>query len=120
MAAVDSKRTNNEELLNLAIQSAKRGDKEAARNLLRRVWDSDKRNERAMLWMAKLARNPKEQREWLTRILQNNPDNEAAKKALEHMQHSHAARENRILLMFGAVAVVMFVLILAILIIAFM
>ena len=108
---------NNEELLQLGIQSAKRGDKEAARNLLRQVWQRDRRNERAMMWLAKLGRNKKERREWLERVLAINPENETARGTLKNIAHNSAAQENRTLLLVGGVVVVMFVIVIAVVIV---
>lgn len=109
-----AEQTNNEELLNLGIQSAKRGNRDAARNLLRQVWQRDRRNERAMMWLAKVSRNDKERREWLDRIISVNPENETARNAIKGMEHKSASKENRTLILFGVVAVVMIVVVLAI------
>jgi thioredoxin-like negative regulator of GroEL len=114
---VAGRKTNNEELLQLAIKASKRGDKEGARVMLRQVHSQDQRNETAMMWMAKIARSEKERQHWLQRVLDVNPDNKAAKNALKRMQYKRAATENRTLLLFGAVAVVMIVLTVSILVI---
>ena len=114
---MSSEQTNDEQLLNMAIATAKRGNKEAARNMFREVWNRNKRNERALIWLAKLARNTKERKQWLDRILILNPNNETAKNALEHMQTKNSARENRTLVIFGAVAVIMLLLFVVILVI---
>lgn len=118
MTETDISRTDNEQLLQLGIQAAKRGDKEGARRLLRQVWGRDKRNERAMMWMAKLSRTPEERRDWLVRILKVNPQNPAAKRAVQTMEHTRAAEENRLLVLFGAVAIVMLVIVVAVLVVA--
>ena len=110
--------TNDEQLLNMAIDTAKRGNKEAARNMFREVWHRNKRNERALIWLAKLARNSAERKQWLDRILTLNPNNEAAQNALRHIKTKSSARENRTLVIFGAVAVVMLLLFAVILVIA--
>lgn len=115
-----AEQANNEELLNLGIQSAKRGDKEAARNLLRQVWERDRRNERAMMWLAKIARNNKERREWLDRVIAANPENEAARTAVKSMEHKSAANENRTLVLVGAVAIFMIVIVVAVVLIVFL
>lgn len=112
-------RTNDEQLLQMAIETAKRGNKEAARNMFREVWNRNRRNERALIWLAKLARNHKERKQWLDRILVVNPDNEAAKAAIKQMKSRSAARENRTLVLFGAVAAVMLLVVVAVVVIVF-
>lgn len=107
---------NNEQLLQMAINAAKRGQKDNARMMLRTVYTRDKRNETAILWMAKLAKNEKERLKWLERVLEINPDNQAAQTAIKRMKYKRAASENRMLLLFGAVAVIMIVITLAILV----
>lgn len=116
MAAGEKQHTNNEELLQMAIKAAKSGQKDGARVMLRQVWSRNKRDERAMIWLAKVANTPEERREWLNRVLQVNPENETAKKALAQMKRQDAATDNRLLVVFGAVAVVMVVLVVAVLI----
>lgn len=86
---------NREQLINMAISSAKKGQKKGARMMLQKVLTEDKRNERAMLWMAKLASNKKDKRKWLNRILDVNPDNETALQAIEKMNYEDAADRNR-------------------------
>jgi len=70
----------------------------------------DKRNERAMMWMAKIADTKAERKKWLDHVLTVNPDNEAARGALQKMAYTRSARENRVLLIFGMIAGVMVVL----------
>ncbi|MEQ8674945.1 MAG: hypothetical protein RLP44_03750 [Aggregatilineales bacterium] len=118
MAATEERQTNDEQLLQMAIDTAKRGNGEAARNMFREVWNRNKRNERALMWLARLAKTPKEQKQWLDRILRLNPNNETAKTALSQMKNKSAAVENRLLIIFGAVAVIMLVLFVVILVIA--
>jgi len=88
---------NREQLLNMAINSAKKGQKKGARMMLQKVLTEDKRNERAMLWMAKLASNDKDKRKWLDRILDVNPDNQTAIEAIEKMEYEAAADRNKAL-----------------------
>jgi hypothetical protein len=109
--------TNNEELLQLAIRAARSGQTDGARVMLRQVYTNDRRNETAMLWLAKTARTQKERRQWLDRTLQVNPNNQAAQNALKRMTYRKAASENRTLLLFGAVAVVMIVVVIAIIVV---
>jgi len=70
----------------------------------------DKKNERAMMWMAKLAEKKSERKQWLDRVLAINPDNETARQALQKMAYSRSANENRTLLIFGMIAGVLIVL----------
>ncbi len=93
---------NREELLSMAIQSARQGNKQGARVMLRQVLDQDRRNERAMLWMAKTSNSQTERQQWLERVLEVNPDNPTAQKALAKMTYSKEAAENRKLFVFGA------------------
>lgn len=114
--AIDNKQaTSNEELLNMAIRTAKDGNPDGAKVMLRQVYSRNKNNETAILWLAKLAKSEKERREWLEILLEVNPDNQTAKKALKKMNDKQAASDNRTLLIFGAVAVMMFVIVLVIL-----
>ena len=110
--------TDNEELLQLAIKAAKTGQKDGAKVMFRQVFQRDKRNETAMLWLAKLAKSPKERQQWLKRVLNVNPDNTAAQNAMEKIKYNRAASDNRTMILFGAVAVVMIVITLAIVVIA--
>ena len=92
---------NREELLEMAIRAAKNNQSDGARVMLRQVLNQDKRNERALMWMAKLARSEKEQRHWLKQVLAVNPDNDIALRKLEDMDYSKSATMNRTLLMVG-------------------
>jgi Tfp pilus assembly protein PilF len=103
---------NREELLRLAIGAAKAGNEDSARVMFRRVLADDKRNERAMMWMAKLAQTRAERKEWLSRVLVVNPDNDSAKDALRQMKYKSTAKENRTLLIFGTIAGILVVLVL--------
>jgi len=101
---------NREELLQLATNAARQGNKEGARTLFERVLNEDKRNERAMMWMAKLADTKAERIRWLNRVLAVNPDNEQAQDALRKIQYKRSAKENRTLLIFGMILGVLIVL----------
>ena len=104
---------NREELLEMAIRAAKNNQNDGARVMLRQVLDQDKRNERAMMWMAKLARSEKEQKHWLRQVLAVNPDNEIALQKLEDMDYHQSAQMNRTLLLVG-LSVVAVILVLAV------
>ncbi len=101
---------NREELLQMGIRAAKAGNRDAARIAFQQILSQDKRNERAMMWMAKLADKPAERRKWLERALEINPDNTAAQEAIQRMAYKTSARENRVLLMFGMVVGILIVL----------
>jgi lipopolysaccharide biosynthesis regulator YciM len=101
---------NREELLKMAIRTAQAGNKSAARVMLRRVLSEDKRNERAMMWMAKLADTKSDRAQWLNRVIAVNPKNETARESLKKMQYKRSAKENRTLLTFGVIAGVLLVL----------
>ncbi|MBI5667724.1 MAG: hypothetical protein HZC41_06920 [Chloroflexi bacterium] len=101
---------NREELLQMGIRAAKAGNTDAARITFQQILSQDKRNERAMMWMAKIASTKAERKKWLNRVLSVNPDNETARKQLYRMNHSEAAKQNRVLLIFGVVSGVMIVL----------
>lgn len=102
---------NREQLLRMAIQSAKQGNKEGARVMFRRVISEDPRNERAMLWLAKIADSPGERQKWLERVIQINPENTTAQQALEQMAYNRSATENRRLLNYGGTGLAAFMLI---------
>lgn len=78
--------------------------------MLRQVLSEDRYNERAMMWMAKIASTKSERRQWLERALEVNPNNDQAKAALKKMVYKSSARENRTLLIYGMVAGVLIVL----------
>ena len=50
MASDGNQQPNREQLLQMAINSAKSGNRDGARMMLRQVLSEDKRNERAMMW----------------------------------------------------------------------
>ncbi len=114
-----SQQPNREQLLQMAISTAKVGNKDGARVMLRQVLSEDKRNERALMWMAQIARNNKERRQWLKRVLDANPDNEQARKQLKRMDYETSAQQNRVLLIFGVVVGVLFILMLVVVIALF-
>lgn len=106
----ESQAPNREELLQLAITTARGGNIRPARLMFEQVLRQDKDNERAMMWLAQIAENKAERREWLKRVLNVNPNNEQARDALKKMAYRRSARDNRVLLVFGVVAAVLIVL----------
>ncbi|HYO88257.1 MAG TPA: hypothetical protein VER79_06380 [Candidatus Limnocylindrales bacterium] len=109
---------NREDLVQLAISAAKRGDKESARMMFNQILAEDKNNERALMWMAKLADSRDETAVWLNRALLVNPNNQMAIDALAKMKNKSSARDNRLLVLFGVVVGVLVVLLLLVLIAA--
>lgn len=101
---------NREQLLQMAITTAKQGNRNAAKLMFRRVLSEDKNNERAMMWMAKFADTKEERRVWLQRVLQVNPNNDIARETLERLKYRRTARDNRVLLIFGVLAAVLIIL----------
>jgi hypothetical protein len=111
MAAKDKEnQPNREELFQMAESTARRGQKEPARMMFRQVLEQDKRDERTMLWMARLAKSKRERRQWLERILMVNPDNELAQAQLNKMEHRQAAKENRTVVLYGTIAGVLIII----------
>jgi len=83
---VSGERTPNlEDLMRLGIQTAKAGNKTNARVIFQQILATDKRNERAWLWMASLAESSTDRRRYLETVLQLNPNNPTAKKQLASM-----------------------------------
>ena len=113
----ESNQPDREELLDMAITAAKQGQKQGARVMLRQVLNQDKRNERAMMWLARLATNEKERNQWHSRVLMVNPDNDTARDALEKMDYQNQAESNRLLIVLGVVVGVMIILVIAVIII---
>ena len=101
---------NREELFQMAENTARRGQNEPARMMFRQVLEQDKRDERAMLWMARLAKSKRERKQWLERVLMVDPENELAQKQLKKMEHRQAAKENRTLVLYGTLAGVLFII----------
>jgi Tfp pilus assembly protein PilF len=115
-----SNQPNREELLQMAIRTAKAGNKDGARVMLRQVLSEDKRNERAMIWMAHVAQTQGERKQWLQRVLEVNPDNDQARSTLKRFAYKSSARQNRTLLIFGVVAGVLIVLMLVVVVAIFL
>ncbi|MBI1279550.1 MAG: hypothetical protein GC179_15595 [Anaerolineaceae bacterium] len=105
-----SPQPNREELLQMGIRAAKDGNNDGARIFFEQVLSQDKRNERATIWMAKIATDKVERKKWLEKTLEINPDNVQARDALKKMAYVRSATENRTLLMFGMVVGVLIVL----------
>jgi Tfp pilus assembly protein PilF len=76
---------NLDDLMRLAVSTAKAGNRDNARVIFQQVLDVDKRNEAAWLWMASLADNNIDRRRYLETVLQLNPNNPTAAKQLALM-----------------------------------
>lgn len=106
---------NREELLHLAIQTAKENP-QGARVMFQQVLAQDPRNERALLWMASLTKQKEERRQYLQRALRVNPRSSHARKELQRLDHMDKARSNRTLIYGGLViAGVILLIVLAVL-----
>lgn len=114
MSSDQPNQANNEELMQMAIEAARNGQKDGARMMFRQLYSRNRRNETAMLWLAKLATTEAERKQWLARILEVNPDNVAARRALDKMKYSKQASDNSTLIIFGGIAIAMLVLFLLI------
>lgn len=71
------------ELRQQGIRSAKAGNRDEARDLLQRSIRLDPTNEAAWLWLASVARDNRERVFCLQKLLEINPQNETARKALQ-------------------------------------
>jgi hypothetical protein len=111
----ESNQPNREELLQMAINAAKNGQRDGARVMFRQILSQDKKNERAIMWMAKLAGSKKERVQWLNRALATNPNNSTARDALSQIDYKEKASQNRILIFGGVILAV--VIIVAILVV---
>ncbi len=105
----ESRSLNREELLQLAIQTAKQNP-QGARVMFQQVLAQDPRNERALLWMAALSRKKGERVQYLQRVLKVNPRNRAAREELERIARMERNRARRTLF-FGVLAIVVIVLV---------
>lgn len=106
--------TNLQDLIQLAINAARSGNTDGARVMLRQVIQRDRRNEQALLWLAKIARDKQEREDWLNKVLDANPDNLTAKKQLEKMQYNREASNNRMLMFYGFVTALMLILVIVV------
>jgi len=113
---------HREELYNMAVTAAREGNRQGAKVLLGEILQQDRRNTRAMMWMAKLSPAPAERRRWLNRVLDVDPENETAQKLLDKMAYGDAFKRNRLLFRLGIggyIVVVILVALLLILVFAF-
>ncbi len=114
----DSDTLNREELLQLAIRTA-RQNPQGARVMFQQVLTEDKHNERALMWMASLSNKKDERRQYLQRVLKVNPHSRAALREIERLDRMEKARTNRTLIFGGlliAAAVLLIILVLVVLV----
>ncbi len=72
-----------------AVQAIRLGDKPLAREILGGIIAADPSNEQAHIWAAAVAQSPEEAIRYLERVLEMNPRNELATKALATHRLSH-------------------------------
>ena len=99
--AAPSNSPNLEELFNMGVDAAKKGQRQGARVIFRQILESDKRNIRAMMYLAKLAPSDKERMGWINRILEIRPGYEPAEELLNKITYGKAAGRNRVLFRVG-------------------
>lgn len=82
--------------LNQGVEAAKSGDRATARRLLEEVVGQDDRNELAWIWLATVAINANERRDYLRRVLEINPRNQRAREALSRLGDESTLRPSDI------------------------
>lgn len=100
-AGTSANEPNREELFHMAVAAARNNQKQGARVMFRKILSEDKRNLRALMWMAKLSTSNKERHMWLERVLDLDPDNKTALEAMSQMEYKSAATRNRMLMRVG-------------------
>ncbi len=99
--AIDSGDSSNmpnlEQLMQIGIQTAKKGNKPNARVIFQQILDADKQNERAWLWMAAVAETPMDRVRYLRTVLQINPNNITALRELENLQQKKESSNSQVI-----------------------
>ena len=110
---------NLEQLLQLGIQTARKGNKSSARVIFQQILDTDKTNERAWLWMAAIADTTEDRLRYLNAVLRINPGNQTALRELEKMKHKQVSSNSQVIRlgMMGLVAL-LFLIAIAVVVIA--
>lgn len=85
---------NREELYRMAVNAAKQGQRKPAKVMLQQLLAQDEKHIRAMMLMAKIS-GASERRKWLNRVLDVDPDFDAAIEALDKMDYQIAAKRNK-------------------------
>lgn len=100
---------NLENLLQLGINAAKRGDRQGARVLLQQVLEADRKNDRAWVWMAAIADNEADRQKYLETALRINPGNKSALKAVQKRVKKRSRSEQRTMVVAGMVILLVLV-----------
>jgi hypothetical protein len=82
---------DSDQILQLGIDEARNGNREAARNLFELLTRQEPDNAQAWLWLAGVADGPDQRREALQRVLRLDPSNDMARKGLQAMGVDTAA-----------------------------
>lgn len=104
---------NKEELFRMAKDALDQGQKQPARMMFQQIVQQDRRNVRAMLYLAKIASDPSERAMWLERVLEVQPNNATAKKALSKIEGHSNGQRNRLILNVGTLVYVVLVFLLS-------
>jgi hypothetical protein len=99
-----------DQLLRMGIDTAKKGNREGAKVILRQVLQQDRRSDLAWMWLAYVESDPIQRRRFLENAVRINPDNAAARRALNKMNTRTSASQNQTMLYGGIVLAVMIVL----------
>lgn len=97
---------NKEELFRLAKDALSQGQAQPARIMFQQILQQDKRDVRAMMYMAKLASSQSDRAMWLERVLKVQPNNETARAALSKIQGNTQGKRNRLILNIGTLVYV--------------
>jgi len=103
---------NLEQLMQLGIQTARKGNKPNARMIFQQILDADKQNERAWLWMAAVSETPEDRYRYLRTVLRINPNNQTALRELKKMQQRRES-SNTQALRYGLIGLIIIVVLIA-------
>ena len=84
-----------QEQLQRGINAARSGNRSLGRRLLLQVTQEDPNNEQAWLWLASCVTTLRERRYCLERVLEINPDNEIAQRAMQQLDQPDAEEAPR-------------------------
>ncbi len=102
----DPNTANLEQLLQLGIQAAKKGNKGGARVMFQQILDVDKTNERAWLWMAATAETSDDRRRYLNAVLRLNPENPTALRELDKLNRKQVS-SNSLVIRYGVMGLLL-------------
>ncbi len=102
----DPNTPNLEQLLQLGIQAAKKGNKGGARVMFQQILDVDKTNERAWLWMAATAETSDDRRRYLNAVLRLNPENPTALRELDKLNRKQVS-SNSLVIRYGVMGLLL-------------